>query len=246
MNPDKPPAPTEPDRRLLKWARWTDAAELAAYAKGNFGGRIGFGARPALLNIDTTHMFVDPAYAMCARRMPALEEALTRVTEAFRRLGLPIFYSRRDDRSHPTQRGMWNEKLGHAANSFEYTDDPRADQWPEQWAPRREDMIVMKNKPSAFFATPLEAYLRYAGVDTLVVAGVSTSGCVRAAVTDAFSHNLRTIVVEEACADRSPAAHRANLLDMDMKFADVESLDYVLAELEKRFAPPRRATGGRP
>ena len=75
--------------------------------------------------------------------------------------------------------------------------------------------------------------MRYDGVDTLVVTGVSTSGCVRAAVGDAFSHNFRVIVVEQACADRSASAHRANLFDMDMKFADVEDLDYVLAQLRQ-------------
>lgn len=230
--------------KIEKWKRWTDESELAAYAKGNFGERVGFGARPALLNIDTTYMFVDPAYAMCARRDPSLESALTRITAAFRRLDLPIYYSRRDDRSRPTQRGMWNEKLGKAARTIEYVSDPRADQWPEAWAPREEDLVVMKAKPSAFFSTPLEGYLRYDNVDTVVVVGVSTSGCVRAAVTDAFSHNFRVIVVEEACGDRSLAAHRANLLDMDMKFADVESIDYVLAELDKRYAPARRAAGG--
>ncbi len=82
-----------------------------------------------------------------------------------------------------------------------------------------------------FFGTPIESFLRYDGVDTLVVAGVSTSAGVRAAVEDAFSHNFRVIVVEQACGDRSSSAHRANLFDMDMKFADVEDLDFVLSEL---------------
>ena len=91
----------------------------------------------------------------------------------------------------------------------------------------------MKNKPSVFFGTPLDSFLRYDGVDTLVVCGVSTSGCVRAAVEDAFSYNFRVIVVADACGDRSPSAHRANLFDMDMKFADVEDLEYVLKELPR-------------
>ena len=93
----------------------------------------------------------------------------------------------------------------------------------------------MKNKPSCFFQTPLDSFLRYDEVDTVVICGISTSGCVRAGAVDAFSHNLRPILVEEACGDRSPAAHKANLFDMDMKFCDVESVDYVLAELRGRF-----------
>jgi nicotinamidase-related amidase len=77
--------------------------------------------------------------------------------------------------------------------------------------------------------------LRYDKVDTLVICGISTSGCVRAGASDAFSHNFRVILVDEACGDRSPQAHKANMFDLDMKFADVESMDYVLAELNNKF-----------
>jgi nicotinamidase-related amidase len=220
--------------KLEKWRGYVPDAELETYRKGGFARRIGFGRRPALLNIDTTWMFVDPAYSMCGAEMPAMVAALTRLTEAFRSLDLPIYYSRRDDRSHPTYRGLWNEKLG-VADEYQYARDPRGDQWPEAYGPRPQDRIVMKNKPSCFFQTPLDTFLRYDGVDTLVICGISTSGCVRAGAVDAFSHNFRPIVVEEACGDRSHAAHKANLFDMDMKFCDVESQDYVLAELQARF-----------
>lgn len=220
--------------KLDRWKKLMPAAELAVYAKAGFGNRIGFGRRAALLNVDTTYMFIDPAYDMCGRRMPELERALTELTMAFRRLGLPIYYSRRDDRSHPTYRGIWNHKLG-TADTFQYKNDPKADDWPPEFGPQPVDRIIRKNKPSPFFATPLESFLRYDGIDTLVVAGVSTSGCVRAAVGDAFSHNFRVIVVEEACGDRSVSAHRANLFDMDMKFADVENIEYVLTELDRNY-----------
>jgi maleamate amidohydrolase len=187
-----------------------------------------------LLNIDTTNNFVDPAYALCAERDEALIANLVRVTEAFRRLGLPIYYSRRDDRSHPTKRGVWNLKLGNA-NTFEYTSDPRADEWPPKYAPRERDVVVLKNKPSPFFGTPLESWLRYDGVDSLIIVGISTSGCVRAGALDGFNHNFRVTVVGDCCGDRSERVHRANLFDMDMKMADVEPLDAVLAELEARL-----------
>ncbi len=221
--------------KLTRWAGHWPEDELEVYRKAGFGQRIGLGRRTALLNIDTTWMFVDPAYAMCGRRMPELEAALQQVTAAFRALDLPIYYSRRDDRSHPTYRGLWNQKLG-SSSTPQYTRDPRADQWPEPFAPRPEDRVILKNKVSAFFGTPLESFLRYDGVDSLVVVGVSTSGCVRAAVQDAFSHNFRVVVPEQACGDRSPQAHRANLFDMDMKFADVEDLDAVIAMLPAHAA----------
>lgn len=220
--------------KIDKWADYLPPDELATYAKGKFGERIGFGQRPALLNIDTTYMFVDPAYPQCGDGDPALIAAVTRLVGVFRGLGLPIYYSRRDDRRHPIRRGMWNQKLGIADDAV-YSQDPRADQWPDAYAPREEDVIVFKNKASCFFETPLESFLRYDAIDTIVICGISTSGCVRAAANDAFSHNFRVIVAEEAVGDRSATAHRANLFDMDMKMADVEPLDDVIAELEKRF-----------
>lgn len=228
--------------KLDKWADYLPPQELATYAKGKFGERVGFGERVVLLNIDTTYMFVDPAYPQCGDADPDLVENVTRLTAAFRSLGLPIYYSRRDNRSHPIRRGMWNEKLGIAGDMI-YSRDPRADEWPEAYAPREQDVVVYKNKASCFFETPLESFLRYDAVDTIVICGISTSGCVRAAANDAFSHNFRVIVAEEAVGDRSRTAHRANLFDMDMKMADVEPVDHVIAELRKRYgAAPQEAT----
>lgn len=222
------------DAKIRRWSDLISEAEIQAYAKAGFGQKIGVGERPALLNIDTTNNFVDPAYALCAARDDVLVANLVRVTEAFRRMNLPIYYSRRDDRSHPTKRGVWNLKLGNA-NTFEYTSDPKADEWPAEYAPRQQDVVVLKNKPSPFFGTPLESWLRYEGIDSLIVVGVSTSGCVRAGVLDCFNHNFRVTVIGDCCGDRSERVHRSNLFDMDMKNADVEPLDAVLAELEARF-----------
>jgi maleamate amidohydrolase len=225
---------SQDDAKIRRWADLISEAEIQAYAKAGFGQKIGIGKRPALLNIDTTNNFVDPAYALCAARDEVLVANLVRVTQAFRRLNLPIYYSRRDDRSHPTKRGVWNLKLGNA-NTFEYTSDPRADEWPAEYAPREQDVVVLKNKPSPFFGTPLESWLRYEGIDSLIVVGISTSGCVRAGVLDGFNHNFRVTVIGDCCGDRSERVHRSNLFDMDMKNADVEPLDAVLAELETRF-----------
>ena len=219
---------------MSKLDRWHDIltpGARAAYEKGGFGQAIGFGKSVALLNIDTTHMFVDPSYALCGERAPVLLDNLELLTNTFRALDAPIYYSRRDDRSHPTARGIWNLKLG-TAGDFQYQSDPNADAWPPAYAPRKRDVVVLKNKPSCFCETPLESWLRYDGIDTLVVMGTTTSGCVRAAVVDAFSHNFRTIVAEDACADRSDLSHRVNLFDMDMKYADVMPTLDVLSALE--------------
>lgn len=220
--------------KLEKWSTYLPPEELATYAKGKFGERVGFGNRAALLNIDTTYMFVDPAYPQCGDGDPELVENITRLVGIFRSLDLPIYYSRRDDRSHRIRRGMWNDKLG-IADDMIYSRDPRADEWPEAYAPREQDVVVFKNKASCFFETPLESFLRYDEIDTIVICGISTSGCVRAAANDAFSHNFRVIVAEEAVGDRSQTAHRANLFDMDMKMADVEPVEGVITELHKRY-----------
>lgn len=222
--------------KLEKWKGFIPDDEIEAYRKGAFGRKIGYGSRPALLNIDTTRMFVDPEFPQCGRAMPELIQAITDITATFRELDLPIYYSRRDDRRHPVQRGIWNLKLGNA-DEFIYSEDPRADEWPAEYAPREgKDVIVFKNKPSCFFETPLESWLRYDNVDTLIVIGVSTSGCIRAGAVDAFSHNFRVVIPEEAVGDRSASAHRANLFDLDMKSADVEPLSEVIEQLKSRYA----------
>lgn len=220
--------------KLEKWRGYVPDAELETYRKGGFANRLGIGKRPALVNIDTTHMFVDPAYSFCGAAMPELMAAIENLTALFRKLDLPVYYTRRDDRSLPAYRGAWNLKLS-KPDDIQYVADPKADEWPDAYAPQTGDRIVLKNKPSGFFGTMLADFLRYDEVDTIIMVGISTSGCVRASAVDAFSHNFRVILVEEACGDRSPQAHKANLFDLDMKFADVESLDYISEALVKKF-----------
>ena len=220
--------------KLERWANLMGEDDLAAYAKGGFGLPIGLGERVALLNIDTTNLFVDPDYPLCARRDEALLGNLLALTETFRALALPIYYSRRDDRANPVRRGIWNLKLG-TSGEFQYQSDPNADAWPQAYAPRPEDVIVLKNKPSCFCDTSLTSWLRYQGVDTLVVAGTTTSGCVRAAVVDAFSQNFRVLVAADACADRAPLSHQVNLFDMDMKYADVAPTEEVIKMINGRY-----------
>jgi nicotinamidase-related amidase len=99
-------------------------------------------------------------------------------------------------------------------------------------APRPREPVLTKLFASAFFGTPLQALLTAAGVDTLIVTGASTSGCVRATVVDALQHGFRPVVPREAVGDRNPAAHEANLYDLDTKYADVVSMDEVVAYLQ--------------
>ncbi|MBT6274142.1 MAG: isochorismatase family protein [Chromatiales bacterium] len=223
--------------KLDKWSSLLTPEDRAGFEKGGFGQPLGLGKSVALLNIDTTHMFVDPSYPLCAGLDESLLANIEVLTTTFRERDLPIYYSRRDDRAHPTKRGIWNLKLG-TSGEYQYTTDPNADAWPAAYAPREQDIVVLKNKPSCFFETPLESWLRYDGVDTIIAFGTTTSGCVRAAVVDAFSHNFRTIVASDACSDRADFTHQANLFDMDMKYADVMTTQEVLTALEGLASVP--------
>ena len=101
--------------------------------------------------------------------------------------------------------------------------------------------MILKDKPSVFFGTPLMSYLHELQVDTLLVTGTTTSGCVRATVVDAFSYNFRVVVVEECVFDRGQASHKVNLFDMQAKYADVVSLEaalHYLVELPKDLYMP--------
>ena len=103
--------------------------------------------------------------------------------------------------------------------------------FPDMIKPQPDDIVIQKGKPSAFFATPLASYLVELGVDSLIVVGTTTSGCVRASVVDGCTYRYRMIVVEEGVFDRHEAAHAINLFDMHQKYADVVSLAEVLEYL---------------
>lgn len=94
-----------------------------------------------------------------------------------------------------------------------------------------------RGKPSAFFGTPLASHLVHAGCDTVIVTGMTTSGCVRATVLDAFKYNFNVVIPSECCADRSQISHKVNLVDMHMKYADVVSSDETIDYLQKLRVP---------
>lgn len=218
------------EARLEKW-RPLVGDDIDIYRRAGFGRTAGMGTRPAVLVVDMTYLFVDPTYIVTAGdggQRAVLETA--RLLEAARSKGLPIFYSARDNRKHVLSRGSLDDKWNFTRNEA-WLNDERCDEFPAEIEPQTEDVVVHKGKPSAFFETPLRSMLQRLGVDTLITLGISTSGCVRAAVSDAFACNLRVIVPQECCFDRSQFAHMSNLFDMDMKFADVDSVDSVIERI---------------
>jgi nicotinamidase-related amidase len=205
--------------------------ERARYAKGNMGKRVGFGDRPAILVVDMTRAFTEDRFPLgCAAAGGPCARAIRRLLEAARPLGLPVVYTRYDAFGSDAEWGRWLDK-GTGAEPDSLMRGPEAHEITDLLKPEPGDLVITKTKPSAFFGTPLQSMLTYLRVDTLVVAGMVTSGCVRATVIDAFSYNYRVIVPVECVADRSETSHQVNLFDIDMKYGDVVPLADVLSRL---------------
>lgn len=202
-----------------------------------FGGRGGFGRRPALVVIDMTLGFTDPESPLaCDLEGPVGN--IVRLLEAARRAEIPVVFT--------TVAYRESDKLTAAA----FIDKVPAlltleagSRWAEidpRIAPRESEPVLNKLFASGFFGTGLSSLLTAAGVDTLVITGASTSGCVRATAVDALQHGFRPVVPREAVGDRNPEAHEANLYDMDAKYGDVVPVEDALKYLEEAGAAPAR------
>jgi maleamate amidohydrolase len=187
-----------------------------------FGGRIGFGQRPALLVVDLVRGFTDERSPL-AGRFDAEIEATRALIDAARSAGAPVLFAIPLEES-----GLWSRKIPSNDLLEEGSEWVQLD---ERLAPAPDDLLVPKKYASCFFGTDLATKLVSRGVDTLLIAGCTTSGCVRATVVDACSLGLHTIVVEEAVGDRAPLSHRIALFDIDAKYADVVPLADVIERL---------------
>jgi nicotinamidase-related amidase len=193
-----------------------------------FHGRAGLGDRPALIVVDVNVGFTDTASPLvCA--LDGVVEAIRRLLEEFRAARLPVVFTTvAFDEAAKQAASVFIEKipalLTLEAGSRWVEIDPRI-------APVEGEAVLVKNFASAFFGTPLASILTGAGCDSVVVTGASTSGCVRATAVDGLQHNYRVVVPREAVGDRNPDAHEANLYDLDTKYADVVSLEDVLAHV---------------
>jgi maleamate amidohydrolase len=186
------------------------------YARA-YGKRVGFGLRPALILIDFVQGYFDPECDLYSGVEDALASAL-RVREAASAAGVPVILTNVVYHPSAIDGGRFFEK----AKPLRYflAGNPMG-AWPQGLDPRPEELVISKQYPSAFFGTSLASTLTSLGVDSVLLTGLTTSGCVRATCIDAMSHGFRTAVVEEACGDRHDDPHRANLFDMDAKYADV-------------------------
>ena len=200
------------------------------YAAAGYNHRLGFGRRPALLLIDFVQAYFEPASPFYADVQAALDSAV-RILGVARNAAIPVVFTRVTYQSGGLDGGIFYRKV--PALRW-YLTDPGLGDFPTSLQPTADELVVCKQYPSAFFGTSLATTLHAAGVDTVILAGLTTSGCVRASCVDAMSHGFIPIVVREACGDRHAAPHEANLFDMDAKYADVETESRVSEYLCRR------------
>ena len=219
---------------------WDDIipeSDKAWFARGQHGELLGFGKRPALLVVDVTHDFVDTRFAMAAADMGwGVVHALQILLRATRAAQVPIIYTQGTVPAHKAQRGH-RKGTGSTAEGGRIVQDI---------APQEGELVLVKPKASAFFGTPLASWLVALGVDTVVVTGLVTSGCVRATVVDAASYNFIPVVVEECTGDRGVVSHKVSLFDMHMKYADVVSLKEAVDYFETLKCAESPAVSARP
>jgi nicotinamidase-related amidase len=204
---------------------------LANPARAKFG----FGERLAIVNVDMQQAYTRiDMFKTAYETDPRQIEYINTISQLARSRGMPVIWSRVGYKDDAGDAGVWgirtntpdslqNIKYGSERHAY----DPRC-------AIDPNDLQYTKRMPSAFFETPLNSYLRWHKVDTVVVTGGSTSGCVRATAVDALAYGFRTIVPIETCADKHESYHFANLTDLQLKYADVEPVQVVIDWLEAR------------
>jgi nicotinamidase-related amidase len=227
------------------WNSFLTERDKQVFDAAGYATRQGFGRRPAILVVDVNYNFCGD------RPEPILESikrwrnscgaeawdgvrAIQKLLGAARAKGLPVIYSTGTQREDNWDRGAWAWKSSRTAEKPKTAGtNLDGNTIVSQIAPQPQDIVIEKLKPSVFHGTPLQSFLLLLEADSLIVAGTTTSGCVRATVVDAFSNNYRVSIVEEGCFDRSQASHALSLCDMNAKYADIVKLDETVAFIEK-------------
>lgn len=196
-------------------------SDLTYFDRGGHGARIGWGDAPGVLVVDMTEEFTGERSEAGDRAVDATADLLAVARDA----GLPVVFTRPDPTLPAGYRGTTKPKAPDApGRSGENVVDERLDR-------RDDEPLIDKPRASAFFDTHLAALLHEWGLDTLIVTGLTTSGCVRASAVDAHSANFNTVVPIECVADRSHLSHEVSLFDLDMKYADVTPVTEVIERL---------------
>jgi len=208
----------------------TENESLASnYARGGFNQQLQPGARPALLVIDFVKAYLLPGSPLYAG-VDAAHAAAVKLLGAARAAGVPVIHTNVEYQPGGRNGGVFFRKVP-ALRSFEAGAHPELAAFGEGLEPATGETLITKQYASAFFGTSLASTLTSLGVDTVLIAGVSTSGCVRASAVDCCQHGFIPVVVRDAVGDRAPGPHEANLFDLQAKYAEVRGIDEILAYL---------------
>ena len=218
----------EQDKKIYETAGWSKPG--------------GYGKKPALLLVDIIYNFVgDPEEPI----MESIKKwryscgtvgwdgvrATAKLVAKARQKKIPLFYTQWERRDDFLDMGRWNDKNYRVDDPIDVTGH-HGNEIVKEVAPQPHDMVFVKKKPSAFFATSLASYLIDFGVDTVILTGTTTSGCIRSTAIDAFSYNYYCVLPQECVWDRGQLSHKVNLFDIHAKYGDVTPLDNVLAYLD--------------
>ena len=215
-------------------------ADTGIYQDRGFQRRVGFGERPALINIDLANAWTRPGNPFTCDNMDTIISAVQRLLVAGRAKGIPVVYTSTAyevTEGPNSDMGLWHLKI--PTEVLRVGDE--SVQIDDRIAPEDHDKVIIKKRASAFHGTYLSSFLNAHGVDTVICTGVTMCGCVRHTVEDAIAEGFRPIVVREAVGDRVPGVVEWNLFDIDSKFGDVEPVDRVIEYLEG-IAPFTSAT----
>jgi len=200
------------------------------YSKAQLGNRVGFGEMPAVIVVDFCKGFSDPKYPLGGDFSKEIA-ATKQLIDIARSKGMPVVFTTIGYQAHLKDDGIWSKKI--PSHSFLMLNDESLELDERLGYDPDYDTVVLKKGSSAFFGTNLASILVAQGVDTVIVTGCTTSGCIRSTATDGCQYGYRVIVPEECVGDRAEGPHRANLFDIDSKFGDVMSLEDVIAKLEE-------------
>lgn len=212
------------------WGPYLTDTDRAVLETAGYRGSVGLGPAVALLVVDVTYAFCGDTPmpildAVAQRRHACGEQAwqavevMTDLVATARAHDVPVIYTKPSFTGRASERGLWDEK------NARRDDDEYGSRIVAELTPGPDDLVIVKEGPSGFFGTGLLSRLMKMRVDSLLVCGGTTSGCVRATVVDAFSYNIRTSVVTDATFDRVPASHWMSLFDMQLKYADLLTVE---------------------
>ncbi|MEH7123523.1 isochorismatase family protein [Bacillus sp. JJ1773] len=222
------------------WDDYLDERDKIVYKGAGMGRKMGIGKKPALVIVDVQYGFtgdspenieesIQKYPTSCGESSWQAIKQIKFLLDAARKAKLPIFFTIIEG-----SKSSSNENVAIKGNIFDHPallEGEKGSQVVEEIQPLLGEVVISKKKPSAFYGTPIVSYLTANQVDTVIITGTTTSGCVRASVIDAFSHNYRVIVPEECVFDRGIASHAINLFDMQQKYADVVPVEEVVKDL---------------